>query len=66
MSPKKIYNCQQCSNTTTLLDGEKTPVCCEKEMLLDPLEPCTSADHAEMVRNTDDSDACDDGRGHYD
>ena len=58
-----IYRCNTCGRTAAFSDDKSEPLCCEKIMVLDPLDQCTIADHAEMVRNTDKSEPCDDGRG---
>lgn len=62
-SAEYIYKCSICGRTEELTDDKNEPVCCEKIMVKDPLDQCTIADHAEMVRNTDSSEPCDDGRG---
>jgi len=60
---KYTYRCSKCGKTKEASDDKPAPVCCEKFMVKDPLQQCTVADHPEMVRNSDESDACDDGRG---
>ena len=60
---KYIYRCSKCGRTQEVSDDKSVPLCCEKKMVKDPLDQCTIADHAEMVRNSDESEPCDDGRG---
>jgi hypothetical protein len=60
---KIIYKCTSCEKETSIKKGEKVPICCEKEMVMDPLPHCTSAPHYEMSRNESDDEPCDDGRG---
>ncbi len=60
---KYIYRCTECNRTVEQAKGEEAPTCCEKVMVLDPLPPCTVPDQAEMVRNEDEGEACDDNRG---
>ncbi len=60
---KYTYKCSTCGKTADELENKQAPVCCEKIMIKDPLSQCTIPDHPEMVRNTDDSEPCDDGRG---
>ncbi len=61
---KYVYRCSECDSTVEVSGEANSPMCCKKVMVKDPLDPCTTADHAEMVRNADDGDACDDGRDH--
>lgn len=64
MTEKKYtYRCNSCGKTIELPEEKPEPLCCEKIMVKDPLDQCTVAEHHEMVRNTDDSEPCDDGRG---
>lgn len=58
-----IYKCSKCGRTENFSGDKPAPVCCEKEMVKDPLDQCTTPDHPEMVRNTDTGEPCDDGRG---
>ena len=60
---KYTYRCSSCGRTEERTDEKATPLCCEKIMLRDPLDQCTTAEYPEMVRNTDDGEPCDDGRG---
>lgn len=57
------YKCSKCGRTEEKPADKPEPVCCDEIMVKNPLDQCTIADHSEMVRNTDVSDACDDGRG---
>jgi hypothetical protein len=57
------YRCVECNRTEDYKKGAKPPVCCEKQMVAEPLPVCTSAPHPEMARTTDDDEPCDDGRG---
>ncbi len=63
MEEKFVYRCTECNSTVEYSEGMKVPQCCRKVMVKDPLPPCTTADHAEMVRNEEEGGACDDGRG---
>lgn len=60
---KYTYKCSKCGRTDERSVEKPEPICCKIVMLKDPLSQCTSADHPEMARNTDESDACDDARG---
>lgn len=60
---KYIYRCGKCGRVAEAAGDKDTPVCCEKIMVKDPLDQCTIPDHPEMVRNTYDSEPCDDNRG---
>lgn len=60
---KYTYRCSKCGRTDETTAEKPEPVCCGIAMIKDPLDQCTTADHPEMARNTDDSEACDDGRG---
>ena len=60
---KYTYRCTKCGRTEKISVDEPEPLCCEKKMVKDPLDQCTIPEHPEMVRNTDENDACDDGRG---
>jgi hypothetical protein len=60
---KYTYRCSACGRIEEHTDDKTEPVCCEKIMILDPLDQCTIPEHAEMTRNTDESEPCDDGRG---
>ncbi len=55
--------CNKCGRTYEVSAGESLPDCCGEIMAIEPLPPCTVADHPEMTRNSDDSNACDDSRG---
>ena len=67
MTEKKYtFKCVVCSKTQDFSDEKGSHLCCDKVMAQNPLTPCTTAEHPEMVRNEDSSDACDDGRGHSD
>jgi len=57
-----MYRCMECGRTVNSAPAEDPPECCGKAMKEDPLPRCTSADQAEMVRNEDAGDPCDDGR----
>ncbi|HNX24961.1 MAG TPA: hypothetical protein PKG60_13020 [Spirochaetota bacterium] len=57
------YRCSKCGRTDVRGEDKPAPVCCEEVMVKDPLPQCTTADHPEMVRNTDEGEPCDDGRG---
>jgi len=63
---KYTYKCGNCGRTEEVVEGSPAPSCCEKIMAKDPLDQCTIAEHAEMVRNYDDNEPCDDGRGKED
>ena len=60
---KFVYRCGKCGRTEELERDKPEPVCCDKIMVKDPLDQCTVPDHPEMVRNTDEGEPCDDGRG---
>jgi len=60
---KYTYKCSKCGRREERSVDKPEPVCCELVMLKDPLPQCTTADHPEMIRNSDDSEPCDDGRG---
>jgi DNA-directed RNA polymerase subunit RPC12/RpoP len=60
---KYIYRCTSCGSSEEITEGKTAPSCCKKIMVKDPLDKCTIAEHPEMVRNNDDSEPCDDGRG---
>ena len=66
MSKTNTYKCSECGKVKSLPESEKAPECCEKEMLLDTLPPCTTASDPEMSRNDDDGVPCDDGRDYKD
>lgn len=55
--------CSKCGRIIEVPAGESLPECCGGIMEIETLPQCTVADHPEMTRNTDDSEACDDGRG---
>ncbi len=59
---KVIYTCSVCKNETGVKKGGKVPICCEKEMVIDPLPHCTSVPHSEMSRNNNSDEPCDDDR----
>jgi hypothetical protein len=59
---KIIYTCSACNKETKIKKGEKIPICCEKEMVVEPLPHCTSVPHSEMSRNNSSDEPCDDGR----
>ncbi len=59
---KYTFKCSQCGKTIEAFEDEK-PECCGKQMEIDLLSQCTSADHPEMARNVNDDEPCDDGRG---
>ncbi len=59
----KKYACTTCSRTVTVAGIHEEPGCCGGKMEEIPLEPCVNAPHAEMARNGEIEDACDDGRG---
>jgi hypothetical protein len=56
------YRCPGCDKTVSYSTKSVAPTCCDREMVREPLPYCTSADHAEMVRNEDAGEPCDDGR----
>ncbi|TAL37128.1 MAG: hypothetical protein EPN93_06810 [Spirochaetes bacterium] len=58
-----VYRCRNCDKTVEAVEGSEAPTCCEKQMVMEPLEQCTSAEHPEMARNADDNEPCDDNRG---
>lgn len=58
-----IYRCFSCSAIKDYSAGETVPICCDKPMVHETLEQCTSAPHFEMSRNSDPDEPCDDGRG---
>lgn len=58
-----LYRCRKCDRTQARQAGADAPECCDEAMTPEPLPPCTTAAHAEMARNTDDDEPCDDGRG---
>lgn len=60
---KYTYRCGNCGKTEEISGDKPAPKCCEKIMVRDPLEQCTVAEHPEMVRNADENEPCDDGRG---
>jgi hypothetical protein len=60
---KYTYRCSKCGKVEEKSGDEPSPVCCEKIMVKNPLDTCTIAEHPEMVRNADDNEPCDDGRG---
>ncbi len=60
---KYIYRCSKCGRTEEIKSKPEIPFCCEKIMVKDPLEQCTTTDHPEMVRNYDAGEPCDDNRG---
>ena len=53
------YICRTCRKEVVASEGEPIPICCQKEM--EPLPFCTTAPHAEMARNYDADEPCDDG-----
>jgi len=55
------YYCSVCQKETSVKKGRPVPLCCGKEM--GPLPYCTSAPNAEMARNEDAGEPCDDGTG---
>ncbi len=57
---KTTYSCIECERSLLVGEEEEVPDCCGAKMK--PLSQCTTADHAEMARNEDESDACDDNR----
>lgn len=57
------YRCGNCGRTEEIPADKPAPECCGEIMKKFPLDKCTTADHPEMVRNSDDSEPCDDGRG---
>ena len=59
-----VFRCFVCYRTEEYVKGKRVPICCNMAMELDPLPPCTLADHAEMARNEDEGFACDDGRAY--
>jgi hypothetical protein len=58
-----IYRCVSCNKTVEYKEGEDAPVCCKEKMIPEPLPQCTSAPNPEMARNSDEDEACNDGRG---
>jgi len=61
-----IYRCSACNLTKDYKAKEPAPVCCAMPMAVEELPVCISAPHAEMARNDDEGEPCDDGRGqHY-
>ena len=57
------YRCSYCGRTEKTESEKPAPVCCEKTMVKNPLDQCTIPDNPEMIRNTDEGEPCDDGRG---
>jgi hypothetical protein len=57
------YHCSACKREVAVKEGDEVPICCGKEM--EPLPFCTSAPHAEMSRNDDADEPCDDGTLHH-
>jgi hypothetical protein len=54
-----VYTCSVCGKEAKAKKGQPVPLCCTKEM--DPLPFCTAAPQAEMARNYDEDQPCDDG-----
>lgn len=59
---KIIYKCSACNKEADVKKGGKVPICCEREMIADPLPHCTSVPHSEITRNNSSDEPCDDGR----
>lgn len=53
------YFCSACRKEALVKTGEPIPLCCGKEM--EPLPFCTTAPNAEMARNGDPDEPCDNG-----
>jgi hypothetical protein len=51
--------CSTCLKEASVKTGEPIPFCCGKEMA--PLPFCTTAPQAEMARNSDADEPCDNG-----
>lgn len=58
-----VYRCGLCNKTAEYTEGKKAPICCGKKMIPEPLQQCTTTSHPEMVRNSDENEPCNDGRG---
>jgi hypothetical protein len=58
-----IYRCHVCNKTLEVSEKKEGSICCEQEMILEPLPVCTTADHPEMARNTNEDLPCDDSTG---
>jgi hypothetical protein len=54
-----VYTCSVCGKEAKAKKGKPVPLCCTKEM--GPLPFCTAAPQAEMARNYDEDQPCDDG-----
>jgi len=54
-----VYSCSVCGQQATVKKGQPVPLCCKKEM--EALPFCTAAPQAEMARNYDADEPCDDG-----
>ena len=57
-----IYKCASCNKEVHLKKDAKVPICCEREMVIEPLPHCTTVPHSEMSRNDNSDEPCDDGR----
>ncbi len=54
------YHCTLCDKRVEVAEGEKIPMCCDREM--EPLPFCTTVQsNPEMVRNYDENEPCDPG-----
>ncbi|MGD1009016.1 MAG: hypothetical protein ABR951_02570 [Candidatus Aminicenantales bacterium] len=53
------YFCSVCGKQVKVKKGKPVPLCCHKEM--EPLAFCTAVPHAEMARDDQGVDPCDDG-----
>jgi hypothetical protein len=53
------YFCSVCGKEVKVKIGKPVPLCCHKEM--EPLPFCTAPPNAEMVRDDQGIDPCDDG-----
>jgi DNA-directed RNA polymerase subunit RPC12/RpoP len=60
---KMIYKCEKCGKETKTEKDEKEPECCGSKMTMQPVPHCTTAPHAEMARNENKDEPCDDNRG---
>jgi hypothetical protein len=56
------YVCSICGLEKYSENKKEIPTCCSVKM--DPIEPCSKAQDAEMAKFTDEDGPCDDGTGH--
>ncbi|MEI7941589.1 MAG: hypothetical protein WCH76_00275 [Candidatus Riflemargulisbacteria bacterium] len=56
------YVCSICGLEKNLDNNMEIPQCCSVKM--DPIEPCSKVQDAEMAKFTDDDGPCDNSTGH--